>query len=196
MKIFIDNGHGQFTAGKRSPDGEFREYYYNRIVARRITSKLTKLGYDAELLVPEEDDISLKERCRRVNAWCLLHGKQNAILVSIHVNAYGNGSEWTKPHGWSIYTSKGNTAADELADCIAESAKNNLPTMRLRCDLQDGDFDYEEDFYILRKTLCACVLSENGFMTNEKECHWLQSEEALSAIVNTHVEGIVNYLAR
>ena len=26
MKIFIDNGHGQFTAGKRSPDGQFREY--------------------------------------------------------------------------------------------------------------------------------------------------------------------------
>ena len=32
-------------------------------------------------------------------------------------------------------------------------------------------------------------------MTNEKECRWLQTEEALSAIVKTHVEGIVNYLA-
>ena len=78
------------------------------------------------LLVPEEDDISLKERCRRVNAWCLLHGKQNAILVSIHVNAYGNGSEWTKPHGWSIYTSKGKTAADALATCIFDAAKQAI----------------------------------------------------------------------
>jgi len=25
MKILIDNGHGQFTPGKRSPDGNFRE---------------------------------------------------------------------------------------------------------------------------------------------------------------------------
>lgn len=195
MKIFIDNGHGQFTAGKRSPDGEFREYYYNRIVARLVTSKLKELGYDAELLAPEDDDMSLTERCRRVNAWCLLHGKKNAICISIHFNAHGNGYEWTKASGWSIYTSKGNTAAGELADCIAEAAKINLPTMRLRCDLQDGDFDYEEDFYILRKTLCPCVLSENGFMTNEKECRWLQTEEALSALVKTHVEGIVNYLA-
>ena len=100
------------------------------------------------------------------------------------------------PQTYAIYTSKGNTAADELADRIAEAANINLPAMRLRCDLQDGDFDYEEDFYILRKTLCPCVLSENGFMTNEKECRWLQTEEALSAIVKTHVEGIVNYLAR
>ena len=30
MKIFIDNGHGRNTAGKRSPDGQFLEYYYNR----------------------------------------------------------------------------------------------------------------------------------------------------------------------
>ena len=194
MKIFIDNGHGQFTAGKRSPDGEFREYYYNRIVARRVTSKLKELGYDAELLVPEDDDVSLTERCRRVNAWCLLHGKNNTICVSIHFNAHGNGHEWTKASGWSIYTSKGNTAADELATAIAEAAKTNLPAMKMRADFSDGDIDFEEDFKILRGTLCACVLSENGFMTNEQECRWLQTEEALSALVKTHVEGIVNYL--
>ena len=194
MKIFIDNGHGQFTPGKRSPDGQFREYYYNRIVARRITARLQALGYDAELLVPEDDDISLSERCRRVNTWCLLHGKKNAICISIHFNAHGNGSQWTKTSGWSIYTSKGQTAADELAERIAEAAKINLPSMRMRCDLQDGDFDFEEDFKILRGTLCACVLSENGFMTNEKECRWLMSEEALSALVKTHVDGVKEYV--
>ena len=195
MKIFLDNGHGQFTAGKRSPDGEFREYYYNRILARRVTAKLQSLGYDAELLVPEDDDISLKERCRRVNTWCILHGKTNAICVSIHFNAQGNGSQWTKASGWSIYTSKGKTAADELATCIAEAAIRNLPGMRMRTDYSDGDIDWEEDFYILKHTMCPCVLSENGFMTNEKECRWLQTEEALAALTKTHVEGIVNYLA-
>ena len=196
MKIFIDNGHGQFTSGKRSPDGQFREYHYNRIVARRVTAKLQELGYDAELLVPEDDDIPLKERCRRVNAWCLLHGKKNAICVSIHFNAYGNGSEWTSPSGWSIFTSKGDTAADRLADCIAEAAKVNLPTMKMRGDYSDGDIDYEEEFYLLKHTMPACVLSENGFMTNEKECRWLMSEEAIEAIARTHVEGIREYLAR
>ena len=63
------------------------------------TLDLQDRGCDAKLLVPEDDDISLKERCRRVNSWCLLYGKQNAILVSIHVIAYGNGSQWTQPHG-------------------------------------------------------------------------------------------------
>lgn len=194
MKIFIDNGHGQFTAGKRSPDGQFREYWYNRIVARRVAAKLQAIGYDAELLVPEDDDISLKERCRRVNTWCLLHGKSNAICVSIHFNAYGNGLQWTQPSGWSIYTSEGNTAADELANCIAEAAAKHLPSMKLRGDRSDGDIDYEDGFYILKHTMCSAVLTENGYMTNEKECRWLQTEDAIEAIAMTHVEGIVDYL--
>ena len=194
MKIFIDNGHGQFTPGKCSPDGQLREAFFNREIARRIVLDLQDRGYDAELLVPEDDVISLKARCRRVNNWCMLHGKQNAILVSIHVNAYGNGSEWTQPHGWSIYTSKGKTAADALATCIFEAAKKYLPDMQMRTDNSDGDPDFEEAFYILRNSLCPAVLSENGFMTNEQECRWLQTEPAIESIAMTHVDGIVNYL--
>lgn len=194
MRIFIDNGHGIDTAGKCSPDGKLREAVFNREIARRIVLDLQDRGLDAVLLVPEIEDISLKERCRRVNSWCMEHGRENAILVSIHVNAYGNGEEWTHPRGWSIYTSKGRTAADRLATYIFEAAKKYLPDMQMRCDLSDGDADFEEDFYILRHTLCPALLSENGFMTNEEECRWLQTREAKQAIVDLHVEGITDYL--
>lgn len=67
MKILIDNGHGAGTRGKRSPDGRLLEYLENRIIARGIVDTLTARGLDASLLVPEETDISLPERCRRVN---------------------------------------------------------------------------------------------------------------------------------
>ena len=79
MKIFIDNGHGLMTAGKRSPDGQFREAFYNREIAKRVVADLVDRGYDAELLVPEDDDISLAERVRRVNTACFLLGKQNVF---------------------------------------------------------------------------------------------------------------------
>ena len=48
--------------GKRSPDGTFLEAIYNREIAKRIVAELQNKGYDAELLVPEEEDISLNER--------------------------------------------------------------------------------------------------------------------------------------
>ena len=194
MKIFIDNGHGLMTAGKRSPDGQFREPFYNREIARRVVSDLKDRGLDAELLVPEDDDISLEERVRRVNAACFLLGKQNVILVSIHVNAAGNGSKWLNATGWSVYTCKGQTASDKLAECLCQAAIKNFPGHRIRTDMSDGDMDWEEGFYILRKSLCPAVLTENFFMDSRDDLEYLQSRAGKQDVVDTHVEGIVEYL--
>jgi len=194
MKIFIDNGHGLMTAGKRSPDGQFREAFYNSEIARRVVADLRDRGLDAELLVPEDDDISLIERVRRVNAACFLLGKQNVILVSIHVNAAGNGSKWLNATGWSAYTCKGQTASDKLAECLCQAAIKNFPGRRIRTDMSDGDMDWEEGFYILRKSLCPAVLTENFFMDSRSDLEYLQSRAGKQAVVDTHVEGIVEYL--
>ena len=100
MKIFIDNGHDSIdTAGKRSPDGRFLEYKFNRIIASRIVAELQARGYDTSLLVSEENDVSLAVRCCKVNAWCQAHGAGSCILVSIYANAFSNGKEWTSPRG-------------------------------------------------------------------------------------------------
>ena len=195
MKIFIDNGHGLMTAGKRSPNGQFREPFYNREISRRVVSDLKDRGLDAELLVPEDDDISLAERVRRVNTACFLLGKQNVILVSIHVNAAGNGSKWLNATGWSIYTCKGQTASDKLAECLCQAAIKNFPGHRIRTDMSDGDMDWEEGFYILRKSLCVAVLTENFFMDSISDLEYLQSRAGKQAVVDTHVEGIVEYLS-
>ena len=194
MKIFIDNGHGLMTAGKRSPDGQFREPFYNREIARRVVSDLRDRGLDAELLVPEDDDISLSERVRRINAACFLLGKQNVILVSIHVNAAGNGSKWLNATGWSVYTCKGQTASDMLAECLCQAAIKNFPGRRIRTDMSDGDMDWEEGFYILRKSLCVAVRTENFFMDSRSDLEYLQSRAGKQAIIDTHVEGIIEYL--
>jgi N-acetylmuramoyl-L-alanine amidase len=194
MKIFIDNGHGLMTAGKRSPDGQFREPFYNREIARRVVSDLRDRGLDAELLVPEDDDISLAERVRRVNTACFLLGKQNVILVSIHVNAAGNGSKWLNATGWSVYTCKGQTASDMLAECLCQAAIKNFPGRRIRTDMSDGDMDWEEGFYILRKSRCVAVLTENFFMDSRDDLEYLQSKTGKQAIIDTHVEGIIEYL--
>ena len=195
MKIFIDNGHGLMTAGKRSPDGQFREAFYNREIAKRVVSDLKDRGLDAELLVPEDDDISLAERVRRVNAACFLLGKQNVILVSIHVNAAGNGTKWLNATGWSVYTCKGQTESDKLAECLCQAAINNFPGHRIRTDMSDGDMDWEEGFYILRKSLCVAVLTENFFMDSRDDLEYLQSRAGKQAVVDNHVEGIIEYLS-
>ena len=40
MKILLDNGHGENTPGKRSPDGKLREYLYAREIASMVYDEL------------------------------------------------------------------------------------------------------------------------------------------------------------
>ena len=120
--------------------------------------------------------------------------KKNVVLVSIHVNAAGNGGKWLTATGWSCYTCKGETASDKLAECMYESAAKNLPNMRIRTELSDGDRDWEKDFYILKYSWCPAVLSENFFMDNKSDIAFLNSRTGKDSIVITHVEGIIEWM--
>ena len=193
MKILIDNGHGENTPGKRSPDGMLREYLYAREISDDIVRELVKRGYDAERIVKENVDVSLSERARRVNEVCGKLGTSNVLLISVHCNAAGNG-DWLNARGWSAYTSKGQTKADKLADCLYSVAESVFVGQRIRKDLSDGDPDWEENFYILNKTKCPAVLTENYFQDNKDDVAFLLSPEGKQQIVKVHVEGIIKYL--
>lgn len=132
MKILLDNGHGIETPGKRSPDGLFLEYQYNRLIASRVTANLLDCGYDAQLIVPETSDISLAERCCRVNVVCDEVGASNVLLVSIHVNASGSDGKWHSASGWSAFTTPGITRADMLAFDLYEAARKYLVGQKIR----------------------------------------------------------------
>lgn len=194
MKILIDNGHGIDTKGKRSPDGRLLEYAQNRLLAGRIVSALQARGHDAALLVPEENDISLPKRCRRVNEWCRQLGKDNVLLISIHCNAAGRGDRWLSARGWCAYTTPGPTGADALATALYTAAQTHLPGHRLRTDYTDADPDLEKDFYLLRHTSCPAVLTENLFMDNPEDCDFLLSKEGQQSLVDLHIDGIISYL--
>lgn len=191
MKILIDNGHGENTLGKRSPDGRLREYQYAREIAEAIERELRTRDYDVERIVKETIDVPLSERVRRVNDVCKKVGTSNVVLVSIHCNAAGNG-EWKEARGWSAYTSKGKTKADKLADCLYKAAEKNFS--KIRKDYSDGDPDWEDSFSILKNTKCPAVLTENFFMDNKQDVEYLLSQEGRSAIVRTHIEGITSYI--
>ena len=196
MKILLDPGHGIETPGKRSPDGKFLEYQYNRFIASRVTAELLDCGYDAELLVPEISDISLAERCRRVNAICDEVGTANVILVSVHVNAAGSDDKWHKTSGWSAYTTPGITGADLLAYDLYEAAKKYLFGQNIRLYNGPKEPDFESNLYLLKHTKCPAVLTENLFQDCLSDVSFLQSHSGMEAITMLHIEGIIEYLER
>ena len=194
MKILIDPGHGIDTPGKRSPDGLFREYLWNRQVADLILEGLLSAGVDASLVVTETNDVSLRNRVNRVNTICNRLGASNVLLVSIHANAAGNGSAWMNANGWSCYTSRGKTKSDQVAECLYDAFEAEFQDRKIRKDMSDGDRDWEENFYVLEKSKCPAVLLENFFYDNREECAWMLQEETKRRIASAAVKGIIKYI--
>lgn len=196
MKILIDPGHGIDTPGKRSPDGLFREYLWNRQVADLILEGLISAGVDASLVVTETNDVTLRNRVNRVNTICNRVGASNVLLVSVHANAAGNGSAWMNAKGWSCYTSKGKTKSDQVAECLYDAFEEEFQDRKIRKDMSDGDRDWEENFYVLQKSKCPAVLLENFFYDNREECAWMLQEETKRRIAGAAVKGIIKYIKK
>lgn len=216
MKILIDNGHGIETPGKRSPDGKLLEWQYTRDIARQVVMALDRDGYDAELLVPEDHDVPLERteqrawspemgtqqwagvrritpRVTRVNNTCAVLGAQNVVLVSIHLNAMGNDSQWHGGHGWSVFVSANASAKSKhLCSLLAEEAA--IATHRIVRRPQPGYDYWIQSLAITRDTNCPAVLTENFFMDNLDDYKYLLSARGRREVVALHVNALKRYV--
>ena len=153
MKVLIDNGHGENTPGKRSPDGRLREWAYTR---------------DKET------------------------GKK-AILVSIHCNAAGSGTNWMNAKGWSVFVSNNASSnSNRLAECLGQIAECIPVPVRKPMPNQ---LYWQQNLAICRDTNCPAVLTENFFQDNKEDVEYLLSQEGKQTVTQIHIDGIVKYLS-
>ena len=192
MVILTDPGHGIDTAGKRSPDGRLREYKYAREIAAEVVKRLKSMDYNAQQLVTEENDISLGTRCKRVNDICKHFGASNVLVVSIHCNAAGADGKWHDARGWQACVSLNASAkSKQLASYLFDAAQAQELKMR---SPKPGQKWWAQNLAICRDTNCPAVLTENLFQDNLSDVEFLLSDKGREAIVNLHVNGIINYI--
>jgi N-acetylmuramoyl-L-alanine amidase len=189
--IILDNGHGQETPGKRSPDGLFREYQWTRMFAQRLKYELEEWDYDVRIIVPEDTDIGLTARANRANKIVDQYGAGNCIFISIHCNAAASDGKWHNATGWSAWTTEGRTNSDKLAELLCEECE--IEGIKLRTDKSDGDKDWEKNFTVIYKTKCPAVLTENMFQDSKADVEFLNSEEGIRKLLKLHVAGIRRY---
>lgn len=198
--VMIDNGHGEDTPGKCSPDKRIREYAYTREIVELLKPELEKAGIEYFIVTPEKRDVRLRTRVARANKKYEEYKKQgkHAFFISIHLNAAKNGI-WYTARGWSGWTSKGQTQGDKLADCLYEAAHEILDPkkIQIRTDKwSDGDEDWESNFTVLAETNCPACLTENFFQDNKEDVEYLLSDEGKQDIVKIHLEGIKKYIRK
>lgn len=192
MRALLNPGHGMNTKGKRSPvweDGsQLFEWEFTRDVCRRIEKRLTRLKIPSEIIVKEAIDIPLSVRVKRANDIYAID--PDSFLIDVHGNAVDQGPG----EGWEGYTSPGQTKSDRLMTFLYASARAMLYGYKIRTDYSDGDADKEARFYMLTKTKCPAVLTENLFYTDPCECAFMLSDFGRELIAKLHVFGIESYL--
>lgn len=217
LTVILGTAHGKNVAGKRSPDGIFEEWQYSREIVEHLREELAKRDDIVDVFVdipaaevPLPQQAELTRRVRYVNQLCAHRHTERCIYVSIHVDAASSG-EWKNAGGWTAYTSPGDTLSDILATYLYESAEKHLAGYAakmedgkknglygsnqkpFRKNTSDGDPDKEANFYVLVRTKCAAVLTENLFQDNKADVAFLTSEEGKKAIVALHKEAILRF---
>lgn len=99
--------------------------------------------------------------------------------------------------GYSVYTTKGKTNSDILAEILMKQFKASFPELKARTDMSDGDLDTEENFTVIVKTNCPSVLIEWNFQDNHEDVEILMSNvynarlvEALMVAINRAEEDL------
>ena len=188
-KVVLDPGHGVETAGKRSPDGTYLEHEFNLDMARLVKTYLEMHGVEVVLTRTTEHDVTIQERANVSNAI----GPD--LFVSLHSNASGDGTGWTSPEGYGIYTSVAGEAAErnKAARAILDRVKEagiKLWGSGLFHDADDG----KKDIAVLWRTVAPAVLIEHGFHTNSAEVEALKTPEYRAELARVDAKGILDYL--
>ena len=194
LYVFLDNGHGCNTKGKCSPDKSILEYKWCREIVYMIYNELIKLGIPTFIVTPEQSDISLNERVRRINKEYTNRKRQGyqCILLSIHINASGNDGKWHNASGWSGWVSKNSSKnSKRMAQLLYDEAESlGLKGNRwVPCERY-----WQANYKILHDSNCPSVLTENMFQDNKEDVKFLLSNEGKEKIVKVHVEAIKKYI--
>ncbi|MGG0657460.1 N-acetylmuramoyl-L-alanine amidase family protein [Rummeliibacillus pycnus] len=182
--IAIDAGHGKFTRGKQSPDGE-REWNFNNKVVQSIVSELNKQPLVQYVRVDDQTgktDRSLADRVQIANR------KKADLYISVHHNANnGKWGNWSGVETFVMTPKENNLKSTQLAELIH-------PKVVTAMSLKDRGIK-ESNFYVLRETEMPAILIEGGFMDSLIDIKRLRDNQRLSKQGIAIAQGIIQYIS-
>lgn len=188
--IILDPAHGADVKGKCSPDGKHREYRWSRDRVKSLVAVLTNLGYEVYVTTESENEPGLS---KRKNFATQIRKGETKLLLSLHNNAAGNGSEWKSARGVEVYTTPGVTKADICADYILSQLKKDFPESKMRYNKDVYlERDKEERFTVLMGADYMGVLVEWLFQDNKNDVELLMDLETNKKFEGSIVDAIEN----
>lgn len=206
--VFLDAGHGgldshgNYTTAPNKQyrhkngncqfhrEGWFHEGVWNRELLAKVMFKLKGIQLPYYVVSHRWLDLPLQRRvdtAHRIGTHF-----DHCIFISIHANAHDGTAR-----GFEVYTSPGLTKSDLLADMHYENVARLLRNdIRIRTDQSDGDYDKEDRFYVLTKTVMPAMLIEHLFFDNYEDAKLLMEEDIKERFAEALVHTILDYKAQ
>ena len=188
INVILDAAHGCSVPGKCSPDGSYFEYQGSRELIKILKPALEEAGFRVYETVKGLEEPGLTTRKNTANNFPK-GSKQLNFLLSLHNNASGSDGKWHSASGYEIWTTKGQTVSDTIAQYLFQSIQASFPELKARADYSDGDPDKESNFTVLMGNYSAALL-EWLFQDNEDDVKLLKSEEVNRKLVKALVLGL------
>lgn len=186
-KVFINPGHCPgIDPGAINKNSGITEADIALEIGKMVKTYLETAGCEVMLLQSDNlyyDGVG-ECVCEAANNW------PADIFVSLHCNAFNSIAKGTE-----IFTSRGQTAADELATCIMSQVENAFGSkLAVRAEWQDGDVDKEAGYIVLNKTNMPAVLYEMIFIDNDADLQFLLAHK--DDMARAIARGVTDYLSK
>ena len=190
--VIIDAGHGGEDGGTSSVAG-LVEKDVNLSIAKKLSEMLNASGIN--VVMTREDDRLLydrnvdfhgrKKKLDMAASLNIINKTENAIFVSIHMNAYQN----PKYSGLQVWYSQNNADSEILADII-QSSNQTL----LQPDNERKIKGATSAIFLLNEAKCPAVLVECGFLSNQAEAAKFATEEYRQKVALLLCSSILEFM--
>ncbi len=183
--VMIDPGHGANDPGHLSSNkNHLSEKEINLKIAKKMGDYLTTLVNNIEVVYTRTDDSypTLDQRVEMANS------KKVDLFISIHCNANAN----KKVHGTETHVHDQNANNSlGLAKIIEQEFSKRVG--RKSRGIKDHA-DREGSLQVLKFTTMTSVLVECGFLTNEKDANFLNSNDGQDLIASALYRSVKKYV--
>lgn len=183
ITVVLDAGHGGKDAGSYGRNGELEKDITLALVQK---IKALSSGSSINWVLSRSEDVYLSPM-ERV-AFC--KAQRADLFISIHMDGVKIPDE--SHTGLSVYVAKEGAANTEISKLLASAiigifkSNYNLPVGPNPVQRQVG-------IAVLQNNECPAVLIEAGYMTNEKDVAYVQSEAGQAAIAQNVLAAVNNY---
>ncbi|MCR4772412.1 MAG: N-acetylmuramoyl-L-alanine amidase [Oscillospiraceae bacterium] len=186
----IDAGHGGDDGGAVAPDGT-AESGLNLSVCLKLDALMGLYGADAALTrssealdyPPDAQTIKARKNADQKRRAELIASKENAVLISVHQNTYGDAG----PAGAQVLYNK-YPGSSELASC-AYRYLGMLEGQKVRASAEISD-----NIFLMRNAECPAILVECGFLSNAEDLSRLEDDVHRTKIAVALCAAYIDYI--